>query len=191
MTEKQKALPAPKEKTCFVVMPIADMPGYEPGHFGRVYANIIKPACEKAGFKAVRADDVQNAGMIHIDILNHLLDADMVVCDLSGKNANVMFELGIRQAFNKPVVLIQDKGTSRIFDISPMRCIDYDKDMRYDSVLPVQEKMVSYIEQTYEKRDSTDNINSIVGLLSISRAAELPKASGSSEDKEWYNAMKF
>ncbi|MGE4523039.1 MAG: hypothetical protein AB7D19_11235 [Acetobacter sp.] len=187
MTETPKALPAPeKQKTCFVVMPIADMQGYEPSHFSRVYANIIKPACELAGFRPVRADEVQNAGMIHIDILNNLLDADMVICDLSGKNPNVMFELGIRQAFDKPVVLIQEIGTGRIFDISPMRCIDYDKNMRYDSVVPVQKKISDCIKETYDKKDSGENINSIVRLLSVSRAAELPKASGSSEENMFH-----
>lgn len=188
MTEELKALPAPeKPKTCFVVMPIADMQGYEPGHFSRVYANIIKPSCEQAGFKPIRADEVQNAGMIHIDILNNLLDADMVICDLSGKNANVMFELGIRQAFDKPVVLIQEIGTGRIFDISPMRCIDYDKVMRYDTVVPVQRKISACLKETYEKKDSGENINSIVRLLSVSKAAELPVTSGSSE----HNMLNF
>ncbi|EKA1852768.1 hypothetical protein OJ393_004804, partial [Salmonella enterica] len=45
-----------KEKTCFAIMPIADHPDYDNGHFGRVYNHLIKPACEKAGFKVVRAD---------------------------------------------------------------------------------------------------------------------------------------
>lgn len=46
-------------KICFVIMPIADVEGYDPGHFNRVYEFIIKPACRIAQFKPIRADEVK------------------------------------------------------------------------------------------------------------------------------------
>lgn len=175
---KSEPVQQEKEKTCFVVMPISDPEGYEPGHFKRVYDNLIVPACGIADFKPIRADDVMHTNMIHLDILNQLLEADLVICDLSSRNPNVMFELGIRQAFDKPVVLIQEEGTPRVFDISPIRCVDYPRSLRYDSVVEIHSKIAKYIKDTFEAKDSDKNINSIVKLLSISKAAEIYAPSG-------------
>ncbi len=44
---------------CFVIMPIADPDGYEKGHFKKVYEDLFKVACDKSGFNAIRADEVQ------------------------------------------------------------------------------------------------------------------------------------
>ena len=173
MTETQKALPAPKEKTCFVVMPIADMPGYDAGHFTRVYEDLIIPACNNAGFKADRADDVKNTTLIHSTILNRLIKADMVVCDLSGKNPNVMFELGIRQAFDKPVTLIKDETTNGIFDVDPLKYTTYSKNLKYNNVVKSQIEISESIRGTFAAKDDPNTINSIIRLLSIEKPAEL------------------
>jgi hypothetical protein len=57
--------------------------------------------------------------VIHLDVIKRLVHSPLVLCDLSARNPNVMFELGIRQAFDKPVVLVQDEKTPQIFDIAP------------------------------------------------------------------------
>lgn len=62
------------ERTCFVIMPIADMASYDSRHFDRVYNHLIKPACDAAGFKTVRADEVNNSNLIVLDILKELLN---------------------------------------------------------------------------------------------------------------------
>ena len=51
------------------------------------------------------------------------------------KNPNVLFELGIRQAFDLPVVLIQEENTPRIFDISSINTLDYRKELIYREVI--------------------------------------------------------
>ena len=79
---------------CFVIMPISDCASYSPGHFTRVYQDIIKPACQLAGFRPIRADDVVQTNLIHLDILQKLLHSPMALCDLSSLNPNVLFELG-------------------------------------------------------------------------------------------------
>lgn len=127
-----------ENKNCFVLMPIADCDGYEKGHFAHVYDDIIKPAIDKTEYTAIRADEVKETNFIHLDILKKLIDAPIAVCDLSTRNPNVLFELGIRQAFDKPVVLIQEKGTPKIFDIAPLRYLEYSKEMKYHEVLESQ-----------------------------------------------------
>jgi len=159
---------------CFVIMPIADQDGYSKGHFQRVYADLIIPACTKAGFKAIRADDVKESNFIHLDILQKLLDCPMAVCDLSSSNPNVLFELALRQAFDKPVALIQELGTKQIFDIAPLRYTEYRKERVYHEVLEDQAKISTSIKDTAEAFRTGKGINSIVKLLALSQPAKLP-----------------
>ena len=71
-------MPAKKEnKDCFIIMPIADADGYPKGHFGHVYENIIKPSCEKSGYKAVRADEVKETNLIHLEKANRSSASNM------------------------------------------------------------------------------------------------------------------
>ncbi len=163
-----------EEKDCFIIMPIADTDGYPKGHFGHVYEDIIQPSCELAGFKAVRADEVKETNLIHLDILKKLIAAPIAICDLSSRNPNVLFELGIRQAFDKPVVLIQEKDTPKIFDITPLRYLEYSQDMKYHEVLSVQKKLKASIEATAAAEGDNTNINSIVKLLALNSPAQIP-----------------
>ena len=161
-----------KEKTCLIIMPISDNANYPNGHFNRVYEFIIKPACEIAGFLPIRADEVLTTNYIALDIIKRIIESDMSICDLSSQNPNVMYELGIRQAFNKPVTFIKDNLTKRIFDIQGFRDLEYDMTLRIDNVNIIREQLAETLSQTYENKDS--EINSLVKLLSIS-PAELPE----------------
>ena len=172
---------ATKKKDCFIIMPIADTDGYPPGHFKHVYENIVSPACEMAGYHAVRADDVKATNLIHLDILKKLIEAPISICDLSNRNPNVLFELGIRQAFDRPVVLIQEIGTPKIFDIAPLRYLEYSKDMRYHDVLKSQKELKDAIEATVSADGEAGNINSIVKLLALSQSAKIPELNGDKE----------
>ncbi len=152
-------------------MPISDQEGYEKGHFNRVYKHLIKPACEKAGFLPIRADDENITNYIVIDIIRKILDADIVLCDLSAKNPNVLYELGLRQAFNKKSVLIKDFKTNRIFDIQGLRTIDYDDKLRIDEVETAINSISKSLTDTYES--DSNEINSLIQLLAI-RPATIP-----------------
>ena len=169
-------------KSCFVIMPIADCEGYEKGHFAHVYNDIIKPAIEKTEFMAIRADEVKETNLIHLDILKKLIDAPIAVCDLSTRNPNVLFELGIRQAFDKPVVLIQEKGTPKIFDIAPLRYLEYSKEMKYHEVLESQKNLQEAIEATKGVENDAGNINSIVKLMALSSSAVIPNLDKSNKE---------
>lgn len=162
------------QKECFIIMPIADTDGYPKGHFGHVYENIIRPSCEKAGYKPIRADEVKQTNLIHLDILKKLIEAPIAICDLSSRNPNVLFELGIRQAFDKPVVLIQEKDTPKIFDIAPLRYLEYSQEMKYHDVLASQGKLKEAIEATAAAEGDTSNVNSIVKLLALNSPAKIP-----------------
>ena len=162
-------------------MPIADTEGYDEGHFTQVYENIIKKSCENAGYQPIRADEVRETNLIHLDILKKLIEAPIAICDLSSRNPNVLFELGIRQAFDKPVVLIQEEGTPRIFDIAPLRYLSYSKDMKYHDVLSTQQELEEAIIATANAESDASNVNSIVKLLALNSAAQLPDLGNNKE----------
>lgn len=148
-------------------MPISDSEGYSIGHFGRVYEHIIKPACDIAGFHPIRADDIMTTNYIALDIIKNIIECEMAICDLSSKNPNVLYELGIRQAFNLPVTLIKDKITNRIFDIQGFRDVEYDESLRIDNVEDAIETLAETIKNTYE---NSNQVNSLISLLSIEPA---------------------
>lgn len=160
----------PEEKICFVVMPISDQEGYEKGHFKRVYEHLIKPAVIKAGLKPVRADDEYKTNNIVLDIIRKIIESEHVICDLSAKNANVFYELGMRQAFDKSITLIKDNKTPRVFDVSGIRTIDYDESLRIDTVQSKIEEIATSIQQTLAHKDSDSIENSVIKQLAIKAA---------------------
>lgn len=149
-------------------MPISDSSDYEEGHFSRVYDHIIKPAVTNAGFEPLRADEVKQTNVIVIDILKRIINSDMALCDLSGKNPNVLYELGIRQAFDLPVTLIKDERTKRIFDIQGFRDFEYNSNLRIDEVNTAIEGLSEIIQNTFEQKET--DVNSIIDLLKINKA---------------------
>lgn len=171
-----------ENNNCFVIMPISDVDGYPKGHFLHVYEDIIKPAVEQTEFSPIRADEVKETNFIHLDMLKKLIEAPIAICDLSTRNPNVLFELGIRQAFDKPVVLIQEKGTPKIFDIGPLRYLEYSKDMKYHEVLKTQKELREAIEATKAAEGEHGNINSLVRLMALSTPATIPNLEGNNKD---------
>ncbi|WP_111856152.1 hypothetical protein [Acinetobacter oleivorans] len=178
----------PENNDCFIIMPIADHPDYKQGHFKRVYEDIIKPACQAAGYRAVRADDVAQTNLIHLDILQKLLESPMAICDLSTRNPNVLFELGLRQAFDKPTILIQEVGTPQIFDINLFRYTQYRNELDYRDVIADQKAIQKVIEETKQAVAENKSVNSIIKLLSITNPATLQDSSNFG-DKEYFQVL--
>ena len=120
---------------CFVMMPISDQGDYPKGHFDKIYEQIFKPAIEKAGYEPYRVDENKLCDSIIGKIFSALQESPMALCDLSNRNPNVLYELGIRQAYDKPVVLVQDEKTERIFDVSGISTVQYSSKRLYEDVL--------------------------------------------------------
>jgi hypothetical protein len=150
------------------MMPSSNSDGYQPGHFKRVYEYIIKPACKSAGFAPVREEEINTTDHIVIDVLKKIIEADVAVCDLSSHNPNVLYQLGIRQAFNLPVTLIKDNKTARIFDIQGWREVQYDANMRIDKIEEAIPELAHALKTTH--KDAGKSINSIIQLLGIEPA---------------------
>jgi len=160
-----------QEKMCFVIMPVRDAAGYGPGHFTHVYSNIIVPACSLAGYSAVRSDEGYYSSLIHLGVINKIIEAPIVICDLSTLDPKVLYELGIRQAFGRPVVLMQETGTPRLFDITRFRYVEYSREMRYHEVPQTQKELREAIELSIATSGKADSVNSIVKMMGITPPA--------------------
>lgn len=186
--EAEPTTPVQENNDCFIIMPIADHEGYNQGHFKRVYEDIFKPACCAAGYRPVRADDTKQANLIQLDILQKLLESPMAICDLSTRNPNVLFELGLRQAFDKPTILVQEVGTPRIFDINIFRYVEYRNGLDYRDVLADQKAIEEVLKETKQAVADGKSVNSIIKLLSITNPASLQDASNFG-DKEYFQVL--
>lgn len=109
-------------QTCFVVMGFGEKTDYKTSRvldLNKTYKHIIKKAVEAAGLVCVRADEIAHSGTIDAPMYEQLLDADLVVADLSTSNLNAAYELGIRHAL-KPsttIIIAEDQFTSP-FDLN-------------------------------------------------------------------------
>lgn len=175
-TAPEKAKPI-----CFVLMPISDVHGYDSGHFARVYEHLLKPAILGAGYNPVRADDAVKTDYIVVGIIQRIVESEMVICDFSARNPNVMYELGIRHAFNKPVALIKDGRTEKVFDIQGLRYTEYDESLRIDSVQKDIARITAAISET--AKAGAAGVNSVVQLAGI-KAAEVPAGQTVSPDTQ-------
>ena len=102
----------PDEKTCFVVMGFGEKTDYQTQrtlNLDKTYKGIIKPAVEQCGLKCIRADDIIHSGTIDKPMYELLLDADLVIADLSTANPNAIYELGVRHALRPNTTIIIQK----------------------------------------------------------------------------------
>ncbi len=126
---------------CGVVRPIAAWDGCSPEHWADIQ-EIIAEACFETGYVARLVSEMTGASVIQAEIVNNLYSDPVIICDVSGRNPNVMFELGMRIAFQKPVIIVVDDATDFSFDISPLRHIIYRRDREYKSIVQFKVQLV-------------------------------------------------
>ena len=158
---------------CFVIMPISSQPNYDDDHFTLVYEDIIAPAIRANSMEPYRGDDSKNTNLIQLDILNRVIKTPIAVCDMSAKNPNVFFELGMRQAFDLPTVLLIDDATDAPFDVGALRYVNYRKEMKHRDVKLATKHLAEAIKTTWEKRDDHSEVNSLIRLLELTEPAKL------------------
>jgi hypothetical protein len=139
--------------TAFIIMPFVEKTDDRPkGFFAEVLRSLITPAAIEAGFKVETANR-QGSDVIQSTIVNELLEADLVIADLTDHNPNVLFELGLRMAQEKPVALIKAAGTGRVFDVDNMlRVHEYQPHLWRSTVETDMPDLVKHIRATWDNR---------------------------------------
>lgn len=141
--------------TAFVIMPFVERDQKHPsGFFAEVLRSIITPAAKASQF-TVKTANRQGSDLIQSTIINDLMDADLVIADLTEHNPNVMFELGMRMAEDKPVVLIKALGTGPLFDVDNMlRVFEYSPNLWPTTVDKDMPNLREFIRGSWENRAS-------------------------------------
>lgn len=107
------------QNSCFVAMPFGTL-------FQTEYEKIIQPALEGINIFCVRGDEIYTKQRIVDDIWESLKSCRFVLAELTGKNPNVMYEIGLAHAIGKPVIIITRNEEDVPFDLKSLRYLFYD-----------------------------------------------------------------
>ena len=165
--------------TCFVAMPIS-VPDeyvsiYSDGqqHFGHVLDHLFTPAIQACGYEVV-PPVASGADLIHAEIIRNLEQADIVLCDISCLNPNVFFELGIRTALDRPVVIVKDDHTPRIpFDTGSINTHSYESALTPWSLDAQRPALIRHIQQAIGGADGRNPLWRYFGLTRRADPAEI------------------
>jgi tetratricopeptide (TPR) repeat protein len=145
-----------KTPKCFVIMPIGKEGTDEYAHHFGVYNAIIRPAAEACGYTVKRADLTSETGNIPRQIITDLAEADIVIADLSERNANVYFELGIRHVLARSgTIHLVEEDKALPFDVAQYRAIKYST--HFTKIEAVQKAIQQAIREKQANPAASDN----------------------------------
>ena len=96
-------------------------------------------------FQVKRADHDPRPGLIDVHLIEDLLDADLVIADLSYLNPNAFYEIGIRHMVQKPIIHLQRESEKTPFDVSLFRAVKFSRS-RYDDFERAKGDLYSQVE---------------------------------------------
>jgi hypothetical protein len=120
----ERLYPVPKEPSdpgkirCFIVMPFSH-------DWSDEVHQTLATSCKASSIQSMRGDDVFTPTDILIDIWHSINTADFVIADITGRNPNVLYELGIAHTLAKPVLILSQSATDIPIDLSTRRVIIY------------------------------------------------------------------
>ena len=165
-----------EKKICFVISPIGDEGSETRERSDQVLKHIISSSIELLGYTVIRADKISEPGIITTQIIEHIVDADLVIADLTEKNPNVFYELAIRHAIRKPLVQMIRKGDVIPFDVAATRIIQFDLH-NLDSVASAKEEITSQVKSLEAGNSEVHN------PISVSLDLKVLKESGNIEER--------
>lgn len=150
-------------KKCFIVCPIGDGNSPQRHRSDKLKTYIIEPVCKSFEIEIERSDLIYDTDEITSTIVEQLINADLVIADITDHNPNVFFEVGYRKALNKPLIILMQKGTTVPFDLSVNRVFPYDFDI--ENVESAKEAITKTIETMKQRseltKDQGENVHGV------------------------------
>jgi hypothetical protein len=166
---------------CGIIMPISAIDGCTTSHWADVL-EIFTASVEDAGFEANLVSNAEEVTLIHKTIVQNIYDNPIVVCDVSGKNPNVMFELGMRLAFDKPTIVVKDDKTTYSFDTGTIEHLEYPRDLRFSTIVDFKEKLRDKLSATHKKATTDSTYTTFLKHFGEFKVAKIDKKEVSSEE---------
>ena len=185
------------QKTCFVVMGFEEKPDLQPNpnrilNLNKTFEYIIEPAVEKAGLACIRGDKIEHSGVIDKPMYEHLLNADVVVADLSTSNPNAIYELGVRHALRPSTTIVMaESGFSFPFDLHSLNILKYQhsgQDILYGEVDRVRKELTRRLQALAEGETIDSPVYTF--LPTLSRAATVSIESSTATDRRFAELTK-
>jgi predicted nucleotide-binding protein len=165
-------------KTCFFLAPVGPEGAEVNKRSELLFRYFVAPLAADAGYTAVRVDpDAPGATHITADVLERVLNAGMVVADVSGRHPNVLYQLGVRHTAGKPVILLLARGERTPFDAAEVRTITYD--FTDEAVMDaVRADLAHALSDAGVESASANPVGEAVDLTALREARQQDLASG-------------
>jgi hypothetical protein len=182
-----------RKKTCFVVMGFGEKTDYYSNpqrvlNLNRTYEDIIEPAVTASGLECIRADKIIHSTVIDKPMYENLLDADLVIADLSTSNANAIYELGVRHALRPrtTIVIAEDKFTFP-FDFNHLSITKYEhlgKEIGFREVMRMRDVLQQKITALVDKEETDSPVFLFLPHLAGDERTETPPAAPSAPARD-------
>ena len=137
-----------ENKKCFVLMPFDEQ-------YKEIYTDVYKSVCGENDIDCLRVDEIARPGSITRDIVEGILDSDIIIADLTSRNPNVFYELGIAHATGNKAIMTAQSMKDVPFDIANYRVIIYDQSISGAKALKL--KLDQSIKELLKALDQTNN----------------------------------
>ncbi len=164
---------------CFVVMGFGTKTDYATGRkldLNKSYRLLIKPVVEEKGLICIRADEIRHSGSIDLPMYRELLQADVVIADLSTANVNAFYELGIRHALrpHTTIVISEDK-LAYPFDLNHIKITSYThlgEGIEYEEVERFRKLLGETLQAVLDKKEPDSPVYTYLNGLTPPLLAE-------------------
>lgn len=179
------------KRKCFVIMGYGIKTDFTTGrklNLDKTYKNIIKPAAEAAGLECVRADEIRHSGIIDIPMYKHLIEADVVIADLSTYNTNAFYELGVRHALRpQSTIAIAENELQPPFDVNHTVIRQYEHlgtDIGYDEVMRFKKELTETINMILDNGEIDSPVYTYLNNLKPPILSNINSESSTSDKEE-------
>lgn len=156
----KEIVPPMSKRTCFIISPLGKDNSETRRAADGLINSVIKPLLSELDFNVIAPHEIDNPGSITTQVIKHLLNADLVIANLTELNPNVMYELAVRHAKRLPVVSVVQNGTILPFDIATERTIFFDNDMA--GVIELKVKLQKMVQEAVQETEPDNPIYRVV-----------------------------